>query len=67
MARFSENNTEGFSAEQIATLNAAFDAITGEHGITDDENRVSGAINNAWYDGATAHGLVEVALRRLRG
>ena len=67
MARFTENNTEGFSVDQIDVLNAALDIITNDHGIADDENRVSDAISNAWYDGATVQGLVDDVLRGLRG
>lgn len=64
MAYFTENNTEGFTAEELATLNAALDRLA-ELGIHDDMDSVSDRINNAWFKGATVEDLVD-AVRQHR-
>ncbi len=56
MARFTENNTEGFSSTDLSALNAAYDAMLSE-GFDDDMNRLSDRLNNVWFEGATAEEL----------
>lgn len=63
MARFTENNTEGFSAADLSTLNSALDILI-EDGIDDDMNRVSDALNNAWFEDASADELVAIVKNR---
>lgn len=57
MARFTENNTEGFTAAELAELNRALDMLDAE-GYANDENHVSDFLNNAWFNGASADELV---------
>lgn len=62
MAYFTENNAEGFTPEDLATLNAALDRLA-ELGIHDDMGRVSDRVNNAWFEGASVEYIVN-AVRR---
>jgi len=57
MVRFTENNTEGFTAQDIDTLNAALNRLV-ELGLSDDMNYLSDRLNNAWFEGATVDDLV---------
>lgn len=62
MARFTERNTEGFSASDLETLNAAIDELAAL-GVDDDMDRVSDRLNNIWFEGATVEDLVTEAKR----
>ena len=53
MARFTENNTEGFTAAELAEMNRALDILAAE-GRDDDENHISDFINNQYAPGTTA-------------
>jgi hypothetical protein len=52
---FTMDNTENFTAAELATLNKAL-AIRVARG--EDEKSASDAINNAWFDGATVEDLI---------
>ena len=63
MIRYTEDNTEGFSAAELATLNAAHDLIAAaEPGM--DEKSISDAITNSWIEGMAVDHLVAAALGR---
>ena len=53
---FTEENTNGFSADDLEILNAAL-RIRLDRG--EDEKNASDAINNAWIDGATVADLIK--------
>lgn len=57
MTRFTENNTEGFTAAELAEMNRALDILAAE-GRDDDENHISGFINNQYVPGTTAEEYV---------
>ena len=62
MIRYTDN-TEGFSAAELAILNAAFDRVaTSEPGM--DEKSIDDALTNAWVEGMTVDSLVAAALGR---
>lgn len=61
MARFTQDNTNGFTDADISILNAALDRI--KHcGISDDMNRISDKLNNLWFEGVTIEQLVTMYL-----
>jgi hypothetical protein len=63
MIRYTEDNTEGFSAADLATLNAAHDLIAAaEPGM--DEKSIDDAITNSWIEGMAVDHLVAAALGR---
>jgi hypothetical protein len=63
MTHFTTDNTEGFSAADLATLNAAHDLIAAaEPGM--DEKSIDDAITNSWIEGMTVDRLVAAALGR---
>jgi hypothetical protein len=53
MTYFTESNTEGFTAAELAEMNRALDMLAAE-GHENDENHVSDFINNAYVPGMTA-------------
>lgn len=53
MTRFTENNTEGFTTEELAEMNKALDTLAAE-GFANDENHISDFINNEYVPGMTA-------------
>lgn len=57
MARFTEDNTEGFTAEELVTLNEAQDRIEAANFGVDPIN-ISDALSNAWTPGITVDDLV---------
>jgi hypothetical protein len=57
MTRFTENNTDGFTAAELAEMNRALDMLADE-GREDDENHISDFINNAYAPGMTAEEYV---------
>lgn len=52
---FTMDNTEGFTASELATLNAAL-KIRMDRG--EDEKSASDIINNRWVKGATVEDLI---------
>jgi len=63
MIRYTDDNTEGFSAAELAILNAAFDSLAAaEPGM--DEKSIDDALTNAWVEGMTVDSLVAAALGR---
>jgi hypothetical protein len=47
MTRFTEDNTEGFTQQELSEMNRALDILAAE-GHADDENHISDFINNAY-------------------
>lgn len=64
MAHFTTSNTEGYTAEELAVINAAFETLEDE-GIDNDMGRVDDAINNAWFEGASSAEIVDAVKARL--
>lgn len=63
MTHFTTENTEGFSAAELAMLNAAFDRVAAtEPGM--DEKSIDDALTNAFIDGITIDELIAAALGR---
>ena len=58
MARFTEQNTEGFTTEELNELNKALDMLAAE-GFADEENHISDFLNNAYVPGMTAAEYVD--------
>ena len=58
MARFNQNNTEGFTNEELNEMNKALDMLASE-GLANDENHVSDFISNQYVPGMTAAEYVE--------
>jgi len=59
MTQFTEQNTEGFTAEELSTLNAAYDALIGEldrRGM--EPSNLCDILNNLWFTGMTSEELV---------
>ena len=57
---FTEDNTDGFTAADLAAVNEAL-AIRMDRG--EDEKGACDAINNAWREGATVEALIAVPKR----
>lgn len=61
---FRDDNTEGFTTDDRATLNAAHEALMAATNdadeFTSEQNwkNFSDMLNNAWFDGATVEQLV---------
>ena len=51
---FTADNTEGFTATELATMN---DAMRIRIARGESEKGASDAVNNAWFDGATVADL----------
>lgn len=63
MIRYTDMNTEGFTADELAILNSAFDRVAAaEPGMT--EKSIDDAITNSWVEGMTVDALVSAALTR---
>lgn len=63
MIRYTEDNTEGFSATELATLNAAHDRVAAAlPGM--DEKSIADALTNSFIDGITIDDLIAVATAR---
>lgn len=57
MTRWTENNTEGFTAEELEILNDAQERLESDNpGI--DASNISDLLNNTWVPGITADELV---------
>jgi len=63
MNRYTEDNTEGFTVDGLAILNAAFDRIA-IVAPDMDEKSIDDAITNSWIEGMTVDRLVAAALGR---
>ena len=64
MARFTMENTDGFSADDIEVLNAAFDHLKARAPDIDEGN-ISDAVSNAWTPEADARQIERRAARAL--
>ena len=53
MARFTTDNTEGFTAAELREMNRALDILAAE-GYENTHNHISDFINNAYVPGMTA-------------
>ena len=62
MTHFTEDNTDGFTASELAEMNRALELLTVE-GFHNDENHISDFINNA-FPMATAEDYVTAYKRR---
>jgi hypothetical protein len=66
---FQVDNTEGYTAAQLATMNAAVEKILSIRGDSDDwqeRKNVEDAITNEWGDDATIDQLVTAVFSRFR-
>jgi hypothetical protein len=64
MMTFTAENTQGFSAAELVTINAALDELLAdvpEDQRAEREKSVSDRLNNEWYEGITVVELVEAA------
>ena len=64
MVRWTERNTEGFTADELATLNDTHERLDAAHPDV-DEMTIDDMINNAWIPGATVSDLVAAVTARL--
>lgn len=63
MGRYTEENTEGFSAAELATLNAAHERVAAA--IPDmDAKSIADALTNSFVDGITLDDLIAAAMAR---
>lgn len=60
MTTWTEENTEGFTKEELATLNAAQTALEAENPSIDTQN-IADRLNNAWMPGITVEALIKAA------
>ena len=66
MTYFRTDNTEGFTSADLATLNAACDALVSRYNADDELTQSIGDIlNNVWRDGITEAELIERVQARL--
>lgn len=63
MARYTDDNTEGFSAAELAVMNDAFDRIA-IVAPEMDEKSIDDAITNTWVEGMMVDALVAAAMGR---
>jgi hypothetical protein len=56
---FTSENTEGFTAQELETLNSALAVLIARHPDADEAN-LSDALNNVWVPGLTAQELVNL-------
>jgi hypothetical protein len=64
MARWTEENTEGFTSDDLVELNAAQEMLEAD-GFAEPEN-IADLLNNVWVDGANAASLY-TAVRDMAG
>lgn len=65
MSAWNEQNTEGFSADELEMLSNAQRRLASEFpGI--DESNLSDLLNNAWYPGIAENEIVDAVSKRLR-
>lgn len=64
MAHFTTSNTEGYNANELEILNAAFEALEAD-GFDNEMSRIDDAIANAWYEGMTAAELVSAVKEKI--
>jgi type I restriction-modification system DNA methylase subunit len=60
MSRWTEDNTEGFSIEELATLNEAQQRLESAHPDVDPSN-LADRLNNAFFHGVTIEELTQRA------
>lgn len=58
------DNTEGYTQEQLDTINAVLERITAISG-EEESDAFSDAINNAWHEGMTEKELFDATAKRL--
>jgi hypothetical protein len=64
MMTFTAENTQGFSAAELVTINAALDELlvdVPEDQRPEIEKSLSDRLNNEWYEGITVVELVKAA------
>lgn len=62
MTKFTADNTEGFTAQELNVLNRAREAICNKHGSDEQFSKsVSDILNNVWIEGASVEYLVAKA------
>lgn len=66
MAKFTDDNTEGFSHSDLKLLNTVFDRLKSWFPGVDEKN-IADAVNNAWCDGINERDLYASASRSLNG
>lgn len=64
MTRWTENNTEDFTAGELAAMNEAQAALEAAHPEADDSN-IADALSNSYYHGITVADLVAAATSRI--
>lgn len=65
MTAWNEQNTEGFSQDELAMLSNAQERLTRNFpGI--DESNLRDLLNNEWYAGITEQQLVDAVVKQLR-
>jgi len=71
MSQFTQDNTDGFTNEQLTVLNKVYAKLMSDADESDTDGyaqwgkSVSDAINNAWIDGMDARDLERSARRKL--
>lgn len=65
MNTWNEQNTEGFSPDELATLSNAHRRLTREFPDIDESN-LNDLLNNEWYSGIAENELVDAVTKRLR-
>lgn len=63
---WTDDNTEGFTENELAILNGAQERLEAAFPEVDPSN-ISDMLNNAFTDGATIHGLFTTVCHRLLG
>jgi hypothetical protein len=63
MNKFTTDNTDGFTFDELDILNDAFDMLQAAKPGVDDSN-LCDDINNSWQTGMTADELFEAAAKR---
>lgn len=66
MARWTQDNTEDFTADELAMMNEAQAALEAAFPDADDAN-IADMLNNAFIPGATVEGLIAAVSARVNG
>ena len=62
MAKWREDNTEGFTAAELAILNSVQNRLEAEHPDLDGRN-IADVINNAWVEGSDEDALCLASIK----
>jgi hypothetical protein len=66
MTYFTAENTEGFTANDLAAMNRAHTALVDKHDAdAEAAQSIGDMLNNAWFAGATANDLFVAVDKRL--